>query len=58
MFVLDWDSMKNQVYECTRCHLRFKGEELIFRDQLKCPRCGYWIMAKTKPPIVKKVKAI
>ena len=55
---LDWDGIRNQVYECARCHYRFKGEECIMRDRLVCPQCSYKVLIKIKPPIVKRVKAI
>jgi DNA-directed RNA polymerase subunit RPC12/RpoP len=37
---LDWEGIKNQVYECVWCHTTFKGEECILIDRLACPNCG------------------
>ena len=47
--------MENVEYECLRCHARFKGKEILFRDKLACPECGYKIIKKTRSPIVKRV---
>jgi DNA-directed RNA polymerase subunit RPC12/RpoP len=54
---LDWGEIKNTTLECCRCHYKFKGEEMVFLDQLKCPQCGYKILKKVKPPIVHRIKA-
>jgi len=55
---LDWDGMAGVEYECLACKKRFKGEELIFRDKLACPECGFKIIVKVRPPIVRRVKAV
>jgi len=55
---LDWPGMEKVEYECARCGARFKGEELLFIDQLKCPRCGCKVLKKTRPPIVRRIRAI
>jgi DNA-directed RNA polymerase subunit RPC12/RpoP len=52
---LEWPGMENVEYECLRCHARFKGKEILFRDKLACPECGYKIIKKTRSPIVKRV---
>jgi DNA-directed RNA polymerase subunit RPC12/RpoP len=54
---LDWTGMENVEYECLRCHARFKGKEMLFRDKLACPECGYKIIKKIRSPIVKRVHA-
>jgi DNA-directed RNA polymerase subunit P len=50
--------MKGILYECVRCGLVFDGEKIAERGIIKCPDCGYRIIKKVKPPIVKKVKAV
>ncbi|MEM3640707.1 MAG: DNA-directed RNA polymerase subunit P [Candidatus Bathyarchaeia archaeon] len=49
------------VYECVRCGKRVTLQKLIEmyeEREVKCPECNYRILKKTRPPIVKKVKAI
>jgi DNA-directed RNA polymerase subunit P len=46
------------VYECIRCGARVPSEELELRGgEIKCIICGYRILKKVKPPVVKRVKA-
>jgi DNA-directed RNA polymerase subunit RPC12/RpoP len=54
---LDWTGMENVEYECLRCHARFKGKEMLFRDKLACPECGYKVIVKVRAPIVKRLNA-
>lgn len=54
---LDWDSVKEMTYRCLKCGYTFKGEELILRDRIACPKCGYRVLAKLRPPVVRRVKA-
>jgi DNA-directed RNA polymerase subunit RPC12/RpoP len=58
MVWLDWPGIENVEYECLRCHARFKGQEMLNRDRLACPECGYKIIKKVPPPIVKRVRAV
>jgi len=55
---LDWKGIEHQIYKCARCRTRFNGEQLIMRDRIVCPNCGYHIITKVKPPIAKRVKAV
>ncbi|MEM2463572.1 MAG: DNA-directed RNA polymerase subunit P [Candidatus Bathyarchaeia archaeon] len=55
---LDWDGMQNMTYKCLKCGAEIKGEELIFRNQIKCPYCKCRVLCKIRPPIVKRVKAV
>jgi len=55
---LDWPGIENIEYECLKCHRRFKGKEMLFVNQLKCPQCGYRVLTKTRPPVVRVVKAV
>lgn len=46
------------VYECVRCEAKVPSEELELRGgQMKCIVCGYRILKKIKPPVVKRVPA-
>lgn len=45
-------------YECIRCGARVPSEELSLRGgEIKCIICGYRILKKVKPPVVKRVQA-
>ncbi|MBT0159607.1 DNA-directed RNA polymerase subunit P [Candidatus Bathyarchaeota archaeon A05DMB-2] len=46
------------VYECMRCGAKVPAEELEMRGgETKCIICGYRILKKVKPPVVKRVQA-
>jgi len=46
------------VYECVRCGAKVPSEELELRGgEIKCIICGYRILKKIKPPVVKRVPA-
>jgi len=46
------------VYECVRCGAKVPVEELENRGgEIKCIVCGYRILKKIKPPVVKRVPA-
>ncbi len=46
------------VYECMRCGARVPSDELELRGgEIKCIICGYRILKKVKPPVVKRVQA-
>ena len=48
----------NQPYECLRCGATTMGENIDERGgEIKCIVCGYRVLKKTKPPVVKKVPA-
>jgi len=47
------------VYECLRCGAKVPTEELELRGgEIKCTVCGYRVLKKIRPPVVKRVKAI
>lgn len=47
------------VYECVRCGGRTTLSELEnFGGRIKCPHCGYRVLKKTRPPVVKRLRAI
>lgn len=46
------------VYECLKCGAKVSIEELELRGgEIKCTVCGYRILKKIRPPVVKRVKA-
>ena len=46
------------VYECVRCGAKVPSEELDMRGgETKCTVCGYRILKKIKPPVVKRIQA-
>jgi len=46
------------IYECVRCGAKVASEELELRGgEMKCIVCGYRILKKIKPPVVKRVPA-
>lgn len=47
------------VYECVRCGARVPTTDIELRGgEIKCTVCGYRVLKKIRPPIVKRVKAI
>lgn len=46
------------VYECVRCGAKVPSDELEMRGgEIKCIVCGYRILKKVKPPVVKRTLA-
>jgi DNA-directed RNA polymerase subunit P len=45
------------VYECVRCGTKVTADELAQLPEIKCI-CGYRVLKKARPPVVKQVKAI
>ncbi|MEM3383426.1 MAG: hypothetical protein QXD42_01365 [Nitrososphaerales archaeon] len=45
------------VYECVRCGTQITAEKLAQLPEIKCI-CGYRILRKSRPQIVKQLKAI
>ncbi|MDH5634588.1 MAG: DNA-directed RNA polymerase subunit P [Candidatus Bathyarchaeota archaeon] len=45
-------------YECVKCGAIVSSEELELRGGgIKCAYCGYRVLKKIRPPIVKRIKA-
>ena len=45
------------VYECVKCGARVALDELELRGGgVKCTYCGYRVLKKMRPPVVKRVK--
>jgi DNA-directed RNA polymerase subunit RPC12/RpoP len=52
------NSSEGIVYECVRCGAKVPGEELEMRGGgTKCIICGYKILRKVRPPVVKRIQA-
>lgn len=47
----------NVVYECMRCGTNVSVEELKRLPEIKCI-CGFRVFKKSRPPIVKQLKAV
>lgn len=44
-------------YECVKCGASVSSEELDLRGGgIKCTYCGYRVLKKIRPPIVKRIK--
>ena len=44
-------------YECVSCGTKVTAEQLAVTPEIKCPICGYRILKKVRPPIVRHLKA-
>jgi DNA-directed RNA polymerase subunit RPC12/RpoP len=45
------------VYECVKCGAKVSLEELDIRGGgVKCTYCGYRVLRKVRPPVVKRIK--
>jgi DNA-directed RNA polymerase subunit RPC12/RpoP len=46
------------VYECVKCGAVVALEELELRGGgVKCTHCGYRVLKKIRPPVVKRIQA-
>jgi DNA-directed RNA polymerase subunit RPC12/RpoP len=46
------------VYECVRCGAKVTTDEIKLRGgEVKCTVCGYRVLKKIRPPVVKRVSA-
>jgi len=44
------------VYECVRCGAKVSTEDLEMRGGgIKCTVCGYRVLKKIRPPVVKRI---
>jgi DNA-directed RNA polymerase subunit RPC12/RpoP len=49
----------NKPYECLRCGETTMGDNIEERNgEIKCIVCGYRVLKKTKPPVVKRVPVV
>jgi DNA-directed RNA polymerase subunit P len=45
------------LYQCISCGEKLTLDQLAMTPEIKCPFCGYRVLKKTRPPVVKRVKA-
>jgi DNA-directed RNA polymerase subunit RPC12/RpoP len=46
------------VYECVKCGAKVSSKELELRGgRIKCTFCGYRVLKKIRPPVVKREPA-
>ena len=45
------------IFKCVQCGNTISQEQLSLMLEIKCPACGYRVLRKIRPPIVKRVKA-
>ena len=51
-----WDGGDEVKYECVRCGAPVTGEDIEMRGgEVKCIICGYRVLKKIKPPVVKRI---
>ena len=55
--MIDRTSPGGLFYECINCGSKITADQLAMTPEIKCPYCGYRILRKVRPPIVKHVKA-
>lgn len=54
--VLSEKLVRGLVYECVRCGAKVTTDEIKLRGgQVKCTVCGYRVLKKVRPPVVKRV---
>ena len=50
-------SERGLVYECVKCGAKVALDELELRGGgVKCTYCGYRVLKKIRPPVVKRIK--
>jgi len=51
------ESERGLAYECVKCGAKVALEELELRGGgVKCTYCGYRVLRKIRPPVVKRIK--
>lgn len=53
----DESSVRGIIYECVNCRARVSAEQLAITPEIKCPMCGYRVLTKIRPPVVKHTKS-
>lgn len=55
---MEKEKLTGIVYECVRCGAKVPSDELELRGgEIKCIVCGYRVLKKIRPPVVKRVSA-
>jgi len=44
-------------YRCVVCGSEVSASQLELTPEIKCPVCGFRVLRKVRPPVVKRVKA-
>jgi DNA-directed RNA polymerase subunit P len=52
------EALGSVIYECERCGTRQTLEDLSKLPELTCINCGYRVLKKVRPPVVKRVDAV
>ena len=50
-------SVTGILYQCISCGEKLTLDQLAMTPEIKCPFCGYRVLKKVRPPVVKRVKA-
>jgi len=50
-------TMGGVIYECVNCGARITSEQVSLTPEIKCPNCGFRVLKKMRPPVVKRVKS-
>lgn len=46
------------MYKCLRCGKEVRKEDMVEELGVRCPYCGYRILVKMRPPIVKEIRVV
>lgn len=58
MYVVSEKRVLGLVYQCVRCGAKVTTDELKLRGgEVKCTVCGYRVLKKIRPPVVRRVSA-
>jgi DNA-directed RNA polymerase subunit RPC12/RpoP len=56
VFIMSERAGRGLEYECVKCGAKVKTEELELRGGgVKCTYCGYRVLKKKRPPVVKRI---
>lgn len=56
MIIMSEESTEGLVYQCVRCGAKVVTKELELRGGgIKCTFCGYRVLKKIRPPVIKRV---
>ncbi|MDH2901502.1 MAG: RNA polymerase Rbp10 [archaeon] len=44
------------IYECERCGTKQSLEQLSEQPEIRCINCGYRVLKKVRPPVVKNIE--
>jgi len=53
----DIESKSTVAYRCVQCGSNLFMDQLSIMLETKCPNCGFRVLRKVRPAIVKQVKA-